>query len=576
MFAVTGWSVSASQLKTQQEPAADSAVNDSQPNGKPAPAGQKSKKRKRDREKIKGTKVTEENLVELWQKFIEGKDPAKQIRENGQSERREKKRRRKEKSENGENKPDEKTTKHDEEIRDKVLADHAPQKHPNPSDKHQEPPIPPTNLAQDGKAKYDQRKAKALEKAQRRESRPHPPQPSKATSIASPNPPPSDIPAAPTITALKTLPPPPSQPTKLTPLQTAMRTKLISARFRHLNQTLYTTHSTHASSLFSSDPEAYNSYHAGFRAQVASWPQNPVEIFIREVRMRGLVGGARANGMKKRNGKGGKERGKGGSADETDIINGEGNVKVDPLPRSGKKSTILDLGCGDAHLHASLCPHASSLNLSIHSFDLSPGSGPNAHLVTVADIAHIPVADASADVAIFCLALMGTNWVDFVVEAARVVRVGGECWVGEVKSRFAGSQEISKVTGKDNNKNNRKKRKGDVDEDEDDREHGPLQVEEETGMASGKQSAPKDKETDVGPFVGVFERRGFALKGEVDMGNKMFVRMRFVRVRDAAKSVHGRDKRKDGAMKFIDGDRGVEIEQEVEARILKPCVYKTR
>ncbi|KAL8774635.1 MAG: hypothetical protein Q9194_003983 [Teloschistes cf. exilis] len=578
MFAVNGWSVSASQLKTQQESDTNVTVNSPQHNGGPAPAEQKSKKRKRDRGKIKGTKVTEDNVVELWKKHIEGRDPVSQVRENKKSERREKKRKRKDKSEDHENGPDERTTKHaaGEEIQDQILASDPPKKSPGPSRSQHEASTAPTAPPQDGKAKYDQRKAKALEKAKRRKSQPQPAQPSETPPITIPEPPPSNALAAPTTTALKPPPALPPQPTtKLTPLQTAMRAKLISARFRHLNQTLYTTPSSHASSLFSADPEAYDSYHAGFRAQVASWPQNPVEIFIQEVRTRGAAGGAREKGVNKRKGKGGKESRKASLTDgTTDIMNGDGNVKVDPLPRSGKKSTILDLGCGDAHLHASLSPHAPSLNLSIHSFDLSPGSGPNANLVTVADIAHLPLADASADAAIFCLALMGTNWVDFVAEAARVVRVGGECWVGEVKSRFAGAQEISKVMAGDKKKSTKKKkkRKGDVDEDEDEEELGPLQVEEETNMANGKQGFAKGKETDVGPFLGVFERRGFALKGEVDMRNKMFVRMRFVRIRDAVKG----DKRKDGAMKYIDSDGGVAVDKQAEARVLKPCVYKTR
>ncbi|KAI4108718.1 MAG: hypothetical protein L6R37_000882 [Teloschistes peruensis] len=575
MFAVTGWSVSASQLKTQQELDANVTVNPPQHNGRPAPSEQKSKKRKRDRGRIKGTEVTEDNVVELWQKHIEGRDPVRQVPQNKNSEKRERKRKRKERSENGENGPDESTTKHEQEIHEQILAMDVPQKAYRPSKNQYEASTAPTAPSQDGKAKYDQRKAKAVEKAQRRKSQPPPPQPSETPPITIPEPPPSNVPAAPSTIALKPPPAPAPQPTtKLTPLQTGMRAKLISARFRHLNQTLYTTPSFHASALFSSDPEAYDSYHAGFRAQVASWPQNPVDIFIREIRTRGAAGGAREKGAHRRKGKGGKEKGKGGVADGTEIFNGEGNVKIDPLPRSGEKSTILDLGCGDALLHASLSPHAPSLNLSIHSFDLSPGSGPNAHLVTVADIAHLPVADSSADVAIFCLALMGTNWVDYLAEAARVIRVGGECWVGEVKSRFAGAQEISKVMAGDKKKSTKKKkkRKGDVDEDEDDEELGPLQVEEETNMANGKQGLAKGKETDVGPFLGVFERRGFALKGEVDMRNKMFVRMRFVRIRDAVKG----DKRKDSAMKYIDSDGGVAVDKEAEARVLKPCVYKTR
>ena len=51
---------------------------------------------------------------------------------------------------------------------------------------------------------------------------------------------------------------------KLTPMQAAMRQKLISARFRHLNETLYTAPSADALQLFDANPEMFEDYHAGF------------------------------------------------------------------------------------------------------------------------------------------------------------------------------------------------------------------------------------------------------------------------------------------------------------------------
>jgi SAM-dependent methyltransferase len=56
--------------------------------------------------------------------------------------------------------------------------------------------------------------------------------------------------------------------------------------------------------------------------------------------------------------------------------------------------------------------------------------------ITVADSAHVPLADSSVDVAVFCLSLMGTNYFDFVMEARRVLRHGGLLFVAEVTSRF--------------------------------------------------------------------------------------------------------------------------------------------
>lgn len=41
------------------------------------------------------------------------------------------------------------------------------------------------------------------------------------------------------------------------------------------------------------------------------------------------------------------------------------------------------------------------------------------------------------DVAVFCLALMGTDYGSFLEEAVRVLRPGGWLWIAEVRSRFA-------------------------------------------------------------------------------------------------------------------------------------------
>lgn len=48
--------------------------------------------------------------------------------------------------------------------------------------------------------------------------------------------------------------------------------------------------------------------------------------------------------------------------------------------------------------------------------------------------------DGAVDVAVFCLALMGTDYGSFLEEAARVLRAGGWLWIAEVRSRFADDQ----------------------------------------------------------------------------------------------------------------------------------------
>uniref|UniRef100_A0A8B9FXG2 Ribosomal RNA-processing protein 8 n=1 Tax=Amazona collaria TaxID=241587 RepID=A0A8B9FXG2_9PSIT len=50
--------------------------------------------------------------------------------------------------------------------------------------------------------------------------------------------------------------------------------------------------------------------------------------------------------------------------------------------------------------------------------------------------AAVPLADESVDVAVFCLALMGTNLQEILEEANRVLKLGGTLMVAEVASRF--------------------------------------------------------------------------------------------------------------------------------------------
>lgn len=572
MFAVPGWSVSASKLKVQEEPKTKDVPLVPNGNGQPATDKTASKKRKRDHGKNGGTNVTAENVAALWEKHMEGRPSNKLEGSDKTSEMsRKRKKRRKAKSDasSAENIV--------ERVQNASEVDSIPSKaidKPNVSlNVATQPPDSLPNV-QKGKSKYEQRKAKAEQKAHMRKNRPPPSSDrpngtSETTSLS------LQIAPSPATTVLPSGPPPATA--KLTPLQTAMRAKLISARFRHINQTLYTIPSTHASSLFSTNPEAFTSYHAGFRAQVSSWPQNPVELFVQEIKSRGGMNGPKSQKQLWREQKKGKKGGKKNDSVEKPSVENSGNdgSKVDLLPRSSKTgiSTILDLGCGDASLHAALLPHTSPLNLSIHSYDLSRGDGPNANFITVSDIAHLPLTDSSADIAIFCLALMGTNWVDFVIEAARVVRVGGECWVVEVRSRFAGAKEIEKAKATKAEKTKKKKKKVATDEDEE-MPNTKIEVEEEE--IAGKKI--KVQETDVGPFLEVFRRRGFALKGDVDVGNKMFIRMRFVRVRDAVLNgaMKERQGKQYGTSKFIDKDDDEAIKPEEEAKVLKPCLYKIR
>ena len=186
---------------------------------------------------------------------------------------------------------------------------------------------------------------------------------------------------------------------------------------------------------------------------------------------------------------------------------------------------------------------------------------------------------------------MGTNWVDVVDECKRIVRGGGEVWVAEIKSRFsrAGDQKEKKkkknaAVGGIGRKKGASSGKGKdaIGEEEGDEEALALEETED-----GKGTGGID-ETDVGAFVAVFAKRGLVLKGEPDVANKMFVRMRFVK----GLAVGGGKEKKNGdglergaaggrgrmyakATRFVedDDDGGEEVD---ENKVLKPCVYKIR
>ncbi|CCI42634.1 unnamed protein product [Albugo candida] len=166
----------------------------------------------------------------------------------------------------------------------------------------------------------------------------------------------------------------------LSKLQQAMRKRLDGSRFRMLNEELYTKTGDDAFQTFQDDPELFDIYHQGFREQVTKWPINPLDIFI-------------------------------------DYIKKHPNA------------VVADFGCGEARL-------AQSVPNRVHSFDLV---APNDHVVAC-NIAHVPLNSKSIDIAIYCLALMGTTIPEYLREAHRVMKAGGILKIAEVKSRFETKQ----------------------------------------------------------------------------------------------------------------------------------------
>lgn len=644
MFAVPGWSVSADTLKAQTEPNVPKATAEYKlhpPNGTEK---KNSRKRKRGHGSSNAVEVTEENLGDLWRKLIEERT----------SDRSRSKEEEKEAKQSNEGKGtafeeiegvdggSSEGFSQENMFDDTIEEEAAPKKQKKKGKKDKaagtvqanaigdaaeapQPLLKEQVEVEDGKSKYEQRKAKALKKREQRAvlqadgtlppTRPEPvashstqtvpANPAQANSLKSSKSPdtlqtstgsentklpklpdPAELSRAPDSTPTLTLSIQPN--TNLTPLQKRMAAKLTSARFRHLNETLYTSPSDQAMRLFADSPQNYTSYHAGFRAQVAVWPQNPVEGFIEDVKARSRISVPSQKKLWREQNKGKKQKQECSNGDATAAGAAAiraGGDKADPLPRSQNGiCTIVDLGCGDAALAGSLSPPAKALGLRLLSFDMAKGDTPNAHLITVADISNLSAAgvrDATVDIAICCLSLMGTNWVDVVDECARIVRGGGEAWVAEIKSRFARPRLKNKKKtgggiGKRKNNGNGK----DAFRDEDD-EAVPLEEEIEGAKINGGKD-----ETDIGAFMEVFKKRGLVLKGEPDMANKMFVKMRFAksfgagvgksaageRGAEARNENVGRGSRMFAKTKFVDED----AEEVDESKVLKPCVYKTR
>lgn len=160
-------------------------------------------------------------------------------------------------------------------------------------------------------------------------------------------------------------------------LRSRMEKRLESARFRYINELLYTTTSGEAKRMFQQDPDAIRIYHRGYTEQVKHWLANPVDTIISYLRQR------------------------------------------------SSSLVIADFGCGD-------CKIARSVKNKVHCFDLAPVCD----LVTACDMANVPLGDSTVDVAVFCLSLMGTNLTDFLAEANRVLVMGGVLKIAEVASRF--------------------------------------------------------------------------------------------------------------------------------------------
>lgn len=73
-------------------------------------------------------------------------------------------------------------------------------------------------------------------------------------------------------------------PSKSLSLKERLMEQLNSARFRYINEQLYTQTGQEAQEMFEEDEEAFEVYHQGFQTQVNKWPANPVDLFIKDIK----------------------------------------------------------------------------------------------------------------------------------------------------------------------------------------------------------------------------------------------------------------------------------------------------
>ncbi|CAO1636755.1 unnamed protein product [Sympodiomycopsis kandeliae] len=253
--------------------------------------------------------------------------------------------------------------------------------------------------------------------------------------------------------------------------QQALRAKLQGSQFRQLNESLYTSESADSFRLAQEDPTRMQAYHEGFREQTKKWPQKPFE----------LIGDIIADAVE-----GSWNRLVSGKKGKTDDASDD-DVHIPP------GAVVADLGAGEGPLAKYLSTHGKlssskaiippSLRPKVFAYDLLDTADGIVRGVDCARAGGVPLPGpvgygsgvqvrsflsrsqnqnkgkqsikandkssgtssssvAAADVAVFCLSLMGTDWVNMILEARRILRNGGSLIIAEVTSRLTSIDEF--------------------------------------------------------------------------------------------------------------------------------------
>ena len=136
-----------------------------------------------------------------------------------------------------------------------------------------------------------------------------------------------------------------------------------------------------AKEYFKDNKEDFEIYHKGFSMQCEKWPIIPNDLILKTLKL-----------------------------------------------EKYKNKTIADVGCGEAKLAQNLVP----FGYKIYSFDLVSLN----KFVTQCDMKKLPLKNKEIDIAIFCLSLMNKNFIPFIYEANRVLKIKGKLLIAEISSRI--------------------------------------------------------------------------------------------------------------------------------------------
>ena len=86
---------------------------------------------------------------------------------------------------------------------------------------------------------------------------------------------------------------------------------------------------------------------------------------------------------------------------------------------------IADMGCGENLL-------SKEVSNKVHAFDYVAIN----ENVTACDMSNVPLKDQEVDAVIFCLSLMGSNYIDYIKESFRIIKPFGNIFICEPKKKL--------------------------------------------------------------------------------------------------------------------------------------------